>query len=136
MRRDYGTVDSRSGIHVLLAACVLAALWWPAPAHAQCSQEVTAVMLVSGIYPGTDLEAQLLSIGRRGAPSSLSEDQLLAAVQTVYANSIYAPYAPSLHHERTGVAGHFALYCADPSDFGAATFIDMDTGEVAFAGAM
>lgn len=136
MRRDHATGDTRCGSHVLLAAGVLVALWWAAPAHAQCGQEVTAVMLVSGIYPGTAPQAHLLSIHRRAAVTSPSDEQLMAAVTAAYVNSIYAHEAPALHHARTGTAGHFALYTASPSDFGAATFIDQGSGEVVFAGAM
>lgn len=132
---DY-RILSRRCVAILLAAGLLAALRGPAPARAQCSQEVTAVLLLSGIHPGTDLRVERLTVARRGAVTDPSAAQLLAAVTGAYFNSIYAHNAPALHHALAGTAGHFALYAAPPSDFGAATFIDQETGEIAFAGAM
>jgi hypothetical protein len=97
------------------------------PANAQCSNELTAVLLVSGIYPGTDMQIQKLNVSPVGALTYPSADQLLAAVQAVYAGWSYP-----LHHVLKATVGNYNLYWHIPDDGGAATIVDVRTGQVVF----
>ncbi len=91
-----------------------------------CEPELTAVFLVGGIYPGTDLSLDLLNIREVGPATYPSDEQLLQIVTDFYTGMPYI-------HQLTATAGNFRLYTAQPMDFGAVTIIDIRDGTIVFA---
>jgi len=124
------------GMRTRIGACALAiaALCLglaPRLVRGQCAKDVTAVVLVSGIYPGTTPQIELLHVSPTPAPSNPTNAELLAAVQAVYATD---PFARSYYHFLIATLGDYDLYFAEASDFGAATIIDRRSADVLFAG--
>lgn len=112
---------------VLLAFLLL----FPASASSQsCEPELTAVFLVDGVYPGSVLDIALLHIQEVGPEIWPSDTQLLQTVENAYADD---PLAPYYYHQAVGTAGNFRLYVAEPGDFGAATVVDVRSGQLVFA---
>ena len=92
---------------------------------ADCSEdEMTAVFIVSGIYPGTNLEIHLLTVEPVGEAIYPSEAEMIASVQAIQPGSY------------TGIAsaGPFHLFFEEPGDFGGTAIVDGRDGAIAFAG--
>ncbi len=115
----------------LLPLAVLLIAFSPADTRSQCTDQITAVILVSGIYPGTDLAIQRVALSPLGSLTFPSDDALLAAAEAVYANE---PYLCHVCDRRIASAGNYHLYYNEPGDFGSTTVVDLRTGQVVFGG--
>jgi len=121
-----------------MCACVWSLAWvalWlavaPEPARGQCSNEVTAVMLVSGIYGDAVAQIELVHVSPLTMRTAPTDAELLSAVKAAY---VGVPYSEHFLHRLQSTLGNYSLYFAQPSDFGAVTIIDRRTAEVVFAG--
>jgi len=93
---------------------------------AECSDsELSAVFVVDGIYPGTDMELRLLSVTPVGEITNPSEEELIGAVQ-VYWEGQYLQLLSTL--------GNHTLIIEEPGDFGYSAIVDNRTGQVLFGG--
>jgi len=97
-------------------------------AHSQCSDnEYTAVFVVSGIYPGTNLQLDLLSVIPVGESTYPSDEEITATI---------AALQPSYMYQQTEFieqSGHFYQYFQDPGDFGSVALVDSRDGAIVFA---
>lgn len=113
---------------ILIAACFLFLAILPTTADAQCcDQEVTAVFVVDGIHPGTDLQLRDLMIRGTEDVSYPSDKDMIEAVAAVQPND-YCNYV------RLDTAVDLVQFFCEPMDFGGIGLVDQRTGEVAFAG--
>ncbi len=95
-------------------------------ALADCSDdEMTAVFVVDGVYPGLVMSISTLEMSPVTDITSPSEEEMRDAVMEVFQGGIF-----SLHD----CLGHYCFYYWSPSDYGGAAFIDDRTGDVLFAG--
>ncbi len=119
----------RSVFFSFLSSFVLALildLALPVTAIADCSDvELTAVFLVSDIYPLGAPQLTLLDIAAIGPVTNPSEVEMVAAAQAVQPESYY-------HH--MAQAGPFHLFVSEPDDWGACAIVDGRDGRVVFAG--
>lgn len=113
----------------VLSISIYAPTW--ATGQGTGESELTAVILVEGIYPGNAIEMTLLHIKEVGEATYPSEEELLQAVTDAYADD---PMAPNYYHHSTVPVGNYQLFWAEPMDFGAVTLVDIRDGAVAFAG--
>lgn len=127
MRNDFQAIACLAALVVVGLGLGLA----PAPARGQCATEVTAVLLVSDIYPGTDPQVTRLHLSRVPARTNPTDEELLAAVRAVYVGD---QYANLYYHQHLADLGDYGLYYASPGDFGAVTIIDRGTAQIVFAG--
>lgn len=121
----------RDPVRIIPWALLALLLLFPSAASSQiCEPELTAVFLVDGVYPGSVLDIALLHIQEVGPATWPSDPELLQIVADAYAGD---PMAPSYYHQLVATAGNFRLYLAPPGDFGAATIVDVRTGQLVFA---
>jgi hypothetical protein len=98
----------------------------PALALADCSDgEMTAVFLVSGLYPDLVPQVELLSVAPVGTQTDPDEAEMIAAIEAVQ---------PGYSYQHVASVADFHLFYADPVDFGACAIVDGRDGAVLFAG--
>ncbi|MFH1842501.1 MAG: hypothetical protein ABIF77_04790, partial [bacterium] len=113
----------------LLSAWVWVICGGPGLCLATCSEvEVTAVIVVSDIYPAGNLQIELLAIFPVSELTYPSDEELAAAVAAVY------DLGPPQYFQRIDTESHYHLYMYSPGESGAATIIDWRTGQVVFGG--
>jgi hypothetical protein len=97
-----------------------------ATAIAGCSEVgLTAVFLVSYIYPLDSPQLYLLDVAAVGPVTSPSEPEMVAAIQAVQ---------PESYYEHLAQSGPFHLFISEPDDWGACAIVDGRDGRVVFAG--
>ena len=122
--KSKGTDSSKQWGTCLLLATVV--FLFPGMATAQCSEEeMAAVFIVSGIYPGTSLQIEMLHLHRVGEATYPDEQQLLDAINAVQ---------PGDYYLQVGLVGPLYHYFNEPMDFGGVAIIDSRDGVVTFAG--
>jgi hypothetical protein len=67
----------------LFVALLSLAVSMPSGCLGQCSDELTVVLLVSGVYAGTDLEIETLHVALRGPLTFPADSELLASIEAV-----------------------------------------------------
>lgn len=96
------------------------------PVIADCSDgEMTAVFIVSGIYPGTDLQLDLLTVFPVGETTYPTDEQMISSILSIQ---------PGYNYQQTELVGPFYQYFQHPGDFGAVAIVDSRNGAVDFAG--
>lgn len=127
-------IAKHHGSWLLLLGCVCLVAGFPTMASGDpIEPELTAVFLVGGIYPGTDLSVDLLHISEVGPATYPTEAELLEIVTQVYVDDYFYPY---YYHQPVALVGNFQLFVAQPMDFGAVTIVDIRDGRVVFASGM
>ena len=101
----------------------------PRPAAAQCTDyDVTAVALVHHILdPDLPLALGHVRITAVQNPTFPPDSVILAAIHDVYGGSDFC-------HQFETKESHWALWIAQPVDFGAGTIVDTRNADVGFAG--
>lgn len=98
-----------------------------------CEPELTAVFLVEGIYPGTQLNISLMNIQEVGEATYPDAATMLSLVEGIYSDD---PLAPYYNHQLLHEAGNFQFFFNEPGDFGSVTIMDSRTGAAVFASGM
>ena len=98
-----------------------------------CEPELTAVFLVEGIYPGTDLNISLMNIQEVGEATYPDAATMLGLVEEVYSDD---PMSPYFNHQLIHEVGNFQFFFNEPGDFGSVTIMDARNGAVVFASGM
>jgi len=108
--------------------CLLILCTWfigdgPGLCLATCSEtEVTAVVIVSDIYPAGNLQIELLAIFPVGELTYPSDEDLAAAVAAIY------DLGPPQYYQRIDTQSHYHLYTYSPGMPCTDTIIDLRTG--------
>jgi len=96
--------------------------------QAQCSeQEMTAVFVVSGIYPGTDLVLDNLMLMLTAEATYPSDAAMADAITHLQPNEICGYY-------QVDQAGPYRQYFCPPNETGGAALVDERSGQVVFVG--
>jgi len=97
-------------------------------AIADCSDdEMTAVFVVDGVYPGLELSISTLAMSPVTDITNPSAEEMLNSVMEVFQGGAFSPQ---------DCLNHFCFFYWSPVDFGGAAFVDDRTGDVLFAGSI
>lgn len=114
-------------LRLVLCTFLLCIIFAPA-ARAECSDgEMTAVFVVGGIYPATDLTIERLAVNPVGDETYPPESEIIAALAAAM------PDTPPLWMH-IGTVGHIGVFFVDPIDSGACALVDMRDGAIVFGG--
>lgn len=110
----------------IVSALLLCLAAISATANAQCpSNEMTAVFIVSGIYPGTNLQLETLAVSPLGEVTTPSDSEIIASIMQVQ---------PMQFYSRLEQVGSLFQYYASAADAGGVALVDSRDGAIPFAG--